>query len=397
MPATTHYAYATPESEIGLAIEATKGVAATPKFWVPVKSPKYKVDQTEIPDETLQGSMVKIYNEVPGLRYDSHGWDSYPYLDSFPLLAHAELGSPDTMIAASATTTLATAGVVGTTSVKMTAKPTVGTFVAIGATGTVESHKVLTVTGTVAPFTVTLATPLIFAQPTGAPVKGLTGHKYSLLNNAGKGNQPPSVTITAYAGDQWRQLTTAQLDELTIKGNATGLVDYTCTWFANAASKLTPAPTPSFSTVQALPGWSFQAQLGASAPSPVEDWTFSFKRGVAPIPALTGSQEYLEYFAGPLDCAGKMTVIAQATEPELTAYEKGTQQSLDFTIFDIHEGFVLEIHSSRAQFLSGEITRGGEYVKVPLDVQLLPSATDATAGGKSPVTITVWNNTLTAI
>ena len=389
------YAYAVAQTQIGAAIETTRGVAVAPKFWLPVKAPKYAPDITVIPDETLQGSMVAVYNDVLGLRYDKHGWDSFPYLDSFPLLVRAELGSADTVITASPSTTLSTAVAVGATTMKTAAKPTVGTYVAVGSTPQVEAKKIVTVTGTVAPFTVTVSSPFVFAHAAASPVTGLTGHKFSLLNNAGKGNQPPSVTITDYDGEEWRQLTAAQLDELTIKGNATGFVDYTCTWFANPSTTPT-APTPSFSSVQALPGWSFQGTIGGGAPSPIIDWEFDFKRGVKPIPALTGTQAYLLYFADVLQATGKITVLAQTGEPELNAFLKGVQEPLDFSVFDVKEGFVMDIHSSKAMFKTASLERGKEEVEVPLDVQLLPTATDATAGGVSPCTVTVWNATATA-
>lgn len=385
------YSFPVAETKMGVAIETTRGTAVTPKFWLPVRSPKYKVNLTEEPAEVLEGSMVKTYDLVPGLRYDGHGWTSYPYFDSFPVLVRAELGSADSLITASSNGKLATAAVKGATSIKTTVKPTVGTFVAIGPAPKAEGHKVTDATGTASPYTVTLATPLVYTQAKTATVKGLTGHKFSLLNNApSTGNQPPSVTLTDFAGDQWRQIAAAQLDDLTLKGNATGLVDYTCTWFGNAAT--TPAaPSTSFTSTAPPPGWTFTATIGSGAPSPVVEWTFAFKRGVKPLPAITGTQSYLQYAAYELTPTGKLTVVAQSTEPELTAYEAGTQQPLDFTLFDVKEGFAMEIHSSKSQFKSGELDRSKEYVEVPLDLQLLPTATDATAGGVSPCTITVWN------
>ena len=394
MPSTPRYAYATPQTEIGVALETTRGTAETPKFWVPVKAPKYDPDLMLIPDETLQGSMVQIYNMVPGLRYDKHGWDSYPYLDSFPVFVAAELGSPDTVTASSAATTLAAAATAGATSVEVAAAVTANTYIVIGSTGTLETHLVTAVT-TTTPITATLATPLIYNQPSGATVTGLTSHQFSLLNNAGQGDQPPSVTLTDFDGEEWRQLTAAQIDELTIKGNATGFVEYTCTWLANPATTPT-APTVSYTTTQAVPGWSSYVSIGGTLLDTAEDWEIDLKRNTKPIPALTGTQEYYMYFANTLDCTGKVTFVEQSGAPQLTEYLAGTRQSLDITVNDLGSGFALNLHSTESIWKTGNIDRSKEYVSVPMEVQLLPSAADATAGGQSPLSITVANAQTTA-
>ncbi len=262
----------------------------------------------------------------------------------------------------------------------------------VGSGGTIETHSVVSV----ATDTATLLTPLINAQASGAAVTPLTKHQFSLLNNAGQGNQPPSYTITDYDGEEWRQLSAGQLDELTIKGNATGLVEYTCTWFANPS--ITPAtPTPSFSGVQAPPGWSFNASIGGSDYIPyIIDWEFDFKRGVKPIPALTGTEEYYSYFANFLECTGKITVVETSGAPQIAQYLAGSTEVFDFWIADNKTGYAMNIHSSNCMWKTADVDRSKDWVEVPLEFQMLPSSTDATAGGVSPVTITIANATTTS-
>src|SRR5258708_39130682 len=100
-------AYASPQTEVGVAIEPTRGTAVAPAFWIPVKAPAYKPNVNIIEDTTLQGSMVAVYDVVRGQRHDGHGWNSYPYLDSFPVFARGLLGSSDGVTVAPASTTLA--------------------------------------------------------------------------------------------------------------------------------------------------------------------------------------------------------------------------------------------------------------------------------------------------
>ncbi len=386
----TGTAYPVALTEIGLALETTRGtLMASPSYMIPVKGPKYKPNQTFIPDDTLQGSMVKTYDEIEGMRDDQHGWDSFPYLDSFPVLVCAELGSPDTMTTAMTATTLAASALAGATSVTLTAGGAAGDIIVIGSGAAQETHIIASMAAEVA----TLTYPLINAQASGATVTGLTSHAFSLLNN-GTG-QPPSVSLWDNDGEEWRTMTACQIDELTIKGNATGLIDYTTSLFGNPATGNASAPSTSYTTAETPAPWTVQVLLGGTQLVTVEDWEFDFKRGVKPIPALTGTKEYLAYFADVLESTAKLTFVEQSSSPYLDDYENGVKQSLDLTFFDLATGFLANIHSTSAIFTSGQLDRSKEYCTVACDVQLLPTSTDATAGGRSPVKITIGNTVAT--
>ena len=307
-------AYSVSETQIGLGVETVRGSAQPASVWIPVKAPKYKPDQTTIPDDTLQGSMVAVYNLTPGMRYDSHGWDSYVYTDASEALLLGEFG--------------------------------------YGAGGV-----------------------------------------YSLLNNLdGTGNQPPSLTLYDFDGEETRIITAAQVDELSFKGNGTGYVDYTCTFFGNPAttSPGPPSPSASFLSARPVPGWNAEISIAGTPLNYVLDWSFDFKRGVKPIPALTGTRAYFMYFAGPLQATGKLTVVEQSGAPELVQYLSGTQESFDFTLSSYTSGGSINFHSTKAEFTTGELDRSKvEEVEAVLDFTCLPTTTDATAGGVSPCLITV--------
>src|ERR1022692_565171 len=138
MPLTT--AYSVSQTTIGLAKEVTKGTPVAPAYWAKVKAPKYKPNLTTIEDVTLQGSMVSVYNQIPGVRYDSHGWDTSPYLDMFPLYVEAELGSTDTITAAPASTVLSSLCVAGAATISTTGVITANTWIVVGSGGTMETH-----------------------------------------------------------------------------------------------------------------------------------------------------------------------------------------------------------------------------------------------------------------
>ena len=391
MPTPYGSAFAVAQTTLGMALETVRGTPVQPTIWLPIRAPKYTPDRMFIPDQSLQGSMVTTYNLTPGMRYDKHGWDSYPYLDTFPVMIRAQLGSPDTMTAAPTSTTLNGAVTAGALTVTVLATaPPAGSFVTIGSGATKESHKV----ASVASLVLTLATALVYNQPSGAAVTGLTKHVFSLLNNVGAGNQPPTYTISDYDGDQWRQISAAQMDKLTIKGNATALVDYTADWLANPS--ITPAtPSPAFTTVTPVPSWTSALVIGGVQQTDVEEWTVDLARGTKPIAAVTGTLNYYEFFAGPITASTKFTVVNTGGAPELTQFQNGVNQPFDLFVNDVVTGYIMEIHSGSMIYKTGELARTKEYTEAELAGDLLPTAGDATAGGVSPLQITIANGQTT--
>ncbi|MGD0386769.1 MAG: hypothetical protein ABSB73_11625 [Solirubrobacteraceae bacterium] len=396
MPIGAFSAIPTPQTTIGIAKETVRGTAVAPEYFLPVMSPAYKPNREYLPDESLQGSMVGIYDEIPGLRYDAHGWDQHLYLDSFPLLVQGVLGAPDTVTAAPASTTLAAAAAAGATTISTMGSVASGSFITIaaGSPGTIETHQTTAVTGS-GPYTVTLAFPLIYSQASGASVTGLTKHQFSLLNNSPTtGNQPPSYTISDYAGEaSWRQLTAAQLDGLNLQGSPEALPKATVSWFANPAVAPGVSPVASYTTAESPPGWTAQLIIGGAPIAYVVSWEADLKRGVKPIPAITGTQQYWQYYAGVLASTAKFTVLEDTNQTWLTAFESGATETVDLTVYDIQNGWAINLHSSKAKITSGSLDRSKEWLEVPLELVLLPTAADALAagGGVSPCVITCAN------
>ena len=460
-------AYPVADTQMGLALETTRGTAVAPVVWIPTKAPKYKPNLTLIPDQTLQGSMVQTYDLILGIRYDGHGWTAPIYADSFPYMLAAEFGSIDNLgTKPTGTITLTSAATAGSTTVAFTGATglAAGQWFTIGtaAAGNIETHQLTSAT--------VLATPWIYNHAAAASVTFLNVHQWVLLNNQlGLGNQPPSVTITDFDGESWRQLTACQLDELSIKGNGTSLVEYTCTWFGNPATQFvevtgvaiattnsttitiasttlnqasivsgytvtgtgiggtwtvsantagvitvaggtgtpvvggtytfSPATitwTSSFGSVQTPAPWTAYIQIGGSFSPTLMDYEISFKRGVKPIPALTGTQAYFTYFAGPLMSSGKMTFIEQAGSPQLNNFLNAVRNTFEITLFDEANGTAIDIYAGKMQYKTGEIDRSKEYVTVMVEFEFLPTTTTPTAGGVGPCVVSVMNTHTTA-
>src|ERR1039458_2949233 len=129
------------ETQVGVGIETTGGLAVGPAYWIPVMGPKYAPNRQLLPDSTLQGSMLPIYDEIPGLRYDGHGWDSFPYMASLGVLLGVVLGSAAPTTRAPASTTLSAPAVAGATTISTTASIATNSWIAIDTgAGAIETQ-----------------------------------------------------------------------------------------------------------------------------------------------------------------------------------------------------------------------------------------------------------------
>lgn len=385
-------AFATPSIQAGVAIEVTKGTPVTPAFWIPLMSPTWEPKVNNIDDVTLRGSQVKFYDVILGQRYDDVGFKTYPYLDTFPVFLRGEFGSTDTLTAAPANTTLAALCAAGATTISSTATVAAGSYIVLdqATPAILETVRVLSVTGA-GPFTLTLVTPTIYAHANTAPITGLTKHQFSLLNNSvATGNQPPGITFTWFDGEEWRQNPAGQMDKCTISATSDKLIECDLSLLANSAT--TPsAPTASFTSESAPPGWTTQVMLGGVQVTDFSQWEFDFARGTKPIPAFTGNQNYYELFAGPLENTGKISVIRTSGAPELVDFLTNVRPALDLTFFNRINGDAMTIHSTTSVFRTGKPNFGKEWVEDDLTFTPIPNTTDALAGGQSPCLITVAN------
>lgn len=220
-----------------------------------------------------------------------------------------------------------------------------------------------TITGTAAPYT----------------------HTMSLLNNDPlDGNQPPSYTFFDYDGYLVRILAGGQVDEVSFKFTATGLVELSVKVLALPYTTTGTVPSTTFSTVEAAPSWSCTASLNAATP-PIVDGELDFKRGVKPIHTL-GQQSPYRLWAGPLDVTGKLTVINSA-DTEQNLYLNNTQFPLNLTFnppTSAADSFAFKMQTVKARTSAQE--RGSDgIITTALELQPLPNSTNATSGGVCPV------------
>lgn len=310
--------YANSSAQLGMALETTRGTAAaTPSYWIPVKSPKIQPVLTQVVNDSQIGSMTAAIDQLITQRHDELTFTCFAYVDTLPALMRGLLGSLDA------------------------------------------------ITGTASPYT----------------------HTMSLLNNdPTNGNQPPSYTFFVADGMGLRTLAAGQVDELSFKFTATGLVEVTVKVQCMPYTFNATVPSSAYTTVEAAPAWSCTLSFNGVTTTPIVDGTLSFKRGVK-YPAALGSQSPYRLFAGPLDTSGSnVTVINQAdTEQNLALAGTAFPLSLTFSP-PTSTGLSFKFQMSNVKAAQTHQEQGGDgFVVTMIDLLPLPNATDATAGGQSPV------------
>jgi hypothetical protein len=215
-------------------------------------------------------------------------------------------------------------------------------------------------------------------------------HAAAVLNS-GTG-QLPSYTLTDTYSVATRAYAGAKFSELSLKFNADGLLTYSAkaTTFGSVTATL---PTASFTGVQVQPGWVGVAQIGGVSQTGVLDAEVSIKRPVSIMNTVDGTQAPTNLWSGPVTVDGKMTLIME-DDSQLTNYLTQVQPSLDFN-FSQGAGAAatqVKLHMTKVAYSAADISRGKDYVEIPITFEALANSTDIGAsGGFSPVKVTIQN------
>lgn len=222
---------------------------------------------------------------------------------------------------------------------------------------------------------------------TGAPY----AHSFSVLNSAPLlANQPPTYSFYDYDGYKVRQMAGAQVDEITVKFTATGLLELTVKVLSQPYVLAGSVATSAFSTIEAAPSWSCTPTLNSVVATRLVEGEVSLKRGAKPIHVIGGQGPY-KIQPGPLEISGKLTILNK-DDTELGWYLNNTAIpiSLLFTPpANAVDTFLMQMTKVKAS--AGSQERGSdELIITNLDLQPLPNTTDVAtgAGGLSPIKIT---------
>lgn len=215
-------------------------------------------------------------------------------------------------------------------------------------------------------------------------------HAIAVLNS-GDG-QTPSYTITDAYSVNTRQYPGSKFSDLDIKFNADGLLTYAAKAVA-LPSATAAAPTASYTAVAPMAAWVGAVTIGGSGNLSVMDGNVQIKRPVTVIDTVDGSQAPHALWSGPVTVTGKLTLVME-DETQLTNYLNSSTPALDVT-FQTGSGATLQqvkLHMTNVVYESADITRGKDFVELPVSFKAVANSTDIGAsGGYSPIKVTLQN------
>jgi hypothetical protein len=212
-------------------------------------------------------------------------------------------------------------------------------------------------------------------------------HTFAVLNS-GQG-QPVSQTLTDNYNAGIRAYAYAMYSELDFKFSPDALLTYSAKT-TTFGSQVGTTPTPAFSSLEPLVGWSGAVQIGGSAYLEMTDAEINVKRTATAIKPITNSQQPSSIFVGPMNVEGKGTLIME-DDTYLNQYLTGAKTSLDFK-FTQGTGSI-EFHMSKTNISAADIQRGKDYIELPISFKAFGNNTDVGASaGYGPLVVTLMNS-----
>lgn len=213
-------------------------------------------------------------------------------------------------------------------------------------------------------------------------------HTFALLNS-GNG-QPVSQSFTDFYNAGTRVYAGGMYSELDFKLSPDALLTYSAKTVTYGSATATQ-PTPAFGSAEALAAWSTVVTLGGTTYSEATDLELDIKRQVTVIKAVDNSQQPYAIWAGPISVEGKATLIME-DDTYMTQYLTAAKTSLDIKLSQA-ANTSLEFHMSKVNFSSAAITRGKDYIELPISFKAYGNTTDIGASaGYGPLVVTLKNS-----
>lgn len=399
---------------IGLAKEASPGVAVVPTFTFPMTTFTPVDKLTYLRDSAWRNAMAGDYNEILGVRISDVSLGGPFFADGIGYFLTNILSDYWQAVngtAGSATTVGGGAYAAGASTLSVTSAAGIsnGTTIAVGALGTTaeEVRTASNVSGTV----ITLNAPMYQNHGAGVavtPYSAVTtiAHNFSLLNSGtGAGGygqaQGPGMSLTDYTGVTAsvgaRVYAYSCLSELTLDFTPTGLVmwDGKATAFASAISGTTP--TASLSSVIPQAAWQTTVGLGAGTANTYDNMSakLTITRKVEPYYTNSGQQDPYSIVRGELTAAVSMDFGPVSDESQFLRYLNNTQGQLFMTAtngLSSTSAASITINAQQAAFTTGAINDSKTAFGYSMSADLVANTTNTgPSGGFSPLSITLTN------
>jgi hypothetical protein len=194
--------------------------------------------------------------------------------------------------------------------------------------------------------------------------------------------QPTSLTLTDFYAANVRAYAGVSIHDFTLTFSSTGLLDYDAkgTGWASATAS---TPTPSFSTVTAVPTWQGTVSIGGSTVSNAVDGSITMTRPVTPIYGISNTQNPYNIFQGALEVKGQIKFVMEA-DTELTRFLTNTQPAIVLNWSNGTGATATQIQATitKGAYTAAVIDRSKDYVEITVDLTGIGNTTDAgsTAG-----------------
>ena len=213
-------------------------------------------------------------------------------------------------------------------------------------------------------------------------------HTVSLKNASATAadTQPTSLTITDFYAANVRAYAGVSIHDFNLTFSAEGLLDYSSSgtgWASATAS----TPTPSFSTVTAVPTWQGTVTIGGTTISNAVDGSITMTRPITPIYGISNTQNPYNIFQGALEVKGQIKFVMEA-DTELTRFLTNSQPSIVLNWANGTGSTATQIQATitKGAYTAAVIDRSKDYVEIAVDLTGIGNTTDAGAtGGYSPI------------
>lgn len=232
----------------------------------------------------------------------------------------------------------------------------------------------------------------------GAAVSGVYPHTFSLLNSSD--GQPPAHTITdntnITATVLARAYAYACCSELTISGNATGLVTVDAKFTSYASAAAASAPTNTVTAEVVIPTYKSTVSVGGSGATNVREWGITISRDLEVVDTADGTTDPYAIVRKAMTVSGKLTFAAKDEAP-LTALMAGTQQAIVINIDS--GGTVANVRNLTLTCTKGVYDQGQMTRETPIGWEMgwkgLANSTDVGASGGLGPCVAVLKNIVT--
>ena len=404
--------YPVPDRFINLGKEVSPGTIAASTYTFPVTTFKPVDKYTYMEDSAWRNAMAELYNLIQGVRIADISIGGPLFADGIGYALVNTLG--DYWQAVNGTTgtsnSLSGPSAVGATTIVLTSSTgfSNGETISIGGTGT-TAEEVRTITNVGAAGTLTLNSALYQSHNTGSTVWAYSAvttyvHKFSLLNSGlGAGgwtkSQPATYTYVDYTGVPAtygaRNYAYSCYSELTVSGEATGLVMWDGKITSIASVIATSTPTTSLSTVAPQPAWNTSISLAGAGTLNSADYKLTLSRKISPKFTNSGQQDPFAIARGALGAMLSINFDPAQDESEFLYYLNNTQPTALITSSNGLAGTAaasIAIAAQVAAFDTGEINDSKDVFGFDTSVKCVANTTNTgPSGGFSPILVTVTN------